>query len=263
MSYRPGERQAATDPMSLSLSSENISAILLDIEGTTTPIAFVYQVLFPFARAGVREYLEQHFDQPEVQNDFARLREEHSTDVSQLLNPPTLTAVSGAAAIDSTVAYIHWLMDQDRKTTGLKALQGRIWQQGYADGLLKSQVFTDVPAAFERWRRAGLNLSVFSSGSVLAQQLLFANTAGGDLTKFLDRYFDTSTGPKATAESYQHIAGELQLVPSQVLFISDVVAELDAARQAEMKTLLCIRPGNHSQDPHTHTSIKTFAEISS
>jgi enolase-phosphatase E1 len=247
--------------MILSLSSENITAILLDIEGTTTPIAFVHDVLFPFARAGVRAYLEKHFDQTVVQEDLARLREEHGADVSQHLTPPALSNASVAATIDSLATYLYWLMDQDRKTTALKSLQGKIWQQGYAEGRLKSLVFADVPPALERWHNAGLNVSIFSSGSILAQQLLFAHTEAGDLTRFLSRYFDTTTGPKSTGESYCRIAAELERAPHQVLFVSDVVAELDAARLAGLKTLLCIRPGNHPQTENTHLSIQTFAEI--
>lgn len=246
----------------LSLSEENISAILIDIEGTTTPIAFVYDVLFPFARLRAKDYLEKHFDLEAVQEDLSRLREEHSADVLQQLNPPALSARQADATIDSVVAYVHWLMDRDRKSTGLKALQGRIWQEGYDDGQLKSQVFPDVPPAFERWHEAGLNLSIFSSGSILAQKLLFAHTEAGDLTKFLDLYFDTTTGLKAAAESYRRIAAALQRPTAEVVFISDVIAELDAARAAGMKTLLCVRPGNQPQSlTHSHTSIQTFAEI--
>lgn len=248
--------------MAISLSKENLSAILLDIEGTTTPIAFVFDVLFPFARTRVRAYLAEHFELPAVQADLARLREEHQGDVLENLNPPDLIAGSDERAIDSLVAYVHWLMDRDRKTTGLKALQGKIWQAGYRDSRLQSQVFPDVPPAFARWREAGLNLSIFSSGSILAQQLLFAHTAAGDLTKFLDSYFDTTSGPKAAVESYQRIARELRREAREVLFISDVVGELDAAQLAGMKTLLCLRPGNHQQsEQHTHPGIETFAEI--
>ena len=248
--------------MALSLSGENISAVLLDIEGTTTPIAFVYDVLFPFARSHVRDYLEKHFDLPEVQEDLSRLIGEHRGDVGQSLNPPALNTGSVKGTIDSVVAYVHWLMDRDRKATGLKALQGRVWQQGYADRQLKSQVFADVPTAFERWHKAGLNLSIFSSGSVLAQKLLFAHTEAGDLTKFLDHYFDTTIGPKHAAESYRGIAAALDRAPAEALFISDVIAELEAARLAGMKTLLCVRPGNQPQTlPHTHPSIQTFAEL--
>ena len=246
----------------LSLSEQHISAVLLDIEGTTTPIAFVYDVLFPFARSQAKAYLEKHFELAAVKDDLSRLHHEHHADSEQKLNPPTLLAGSVKETIESIVTYVHWLMDQDRKSTGLKSLQGKIWQQGYADGQLKAQVFADVPPAFARWHKAGLNLSIFSSGSILAQKLLFAHTEAGDLTKFLDRYFDTTTGPKSAAESYALIAAELERAPAETLFISDVVAELDAARLAGMKTLLCVRPGNRPQTlSHPHKSIQTFAEI--
>src|SRR2546428_7833938 len=122
--------------MAFSLSALNIHGILLDIEGTTTPISFVYDVLFPFARSHAKEYLVAHFDQPEVRVDVSYLREEQRTDVSRDLNPPALLAGPGDAVIDSLVAYVHWLMDRDRKSTGLKSLQGKIWQRGYQEGIL-------------------------------------------------------------------------------------------------------------------------------
>lgn len=248
--------------MTFSLSTARIRAILLDIEGTTTPVAFVYEVLFPFARAKVKEYLETHLDSEEVFSDLEKLRAEQIADVRQNLSPPALREGPGKAEIDTLVAYVHWLMDRDRKSTGLKSLQGKIWQQGYLDAVLKAQVFSDVPTALERWHRAGLKMSVFSSGSVLAQKLLFANTELGDLTTFVNSYFDTTTGPKTAAESYQRIAAGLELMSSEVLFISDVVAELDAAVSADMQTLLCVRPGNHPQPPAgRHTIIKSFDEV--
>lgn len=246
----------------LSLSKEKISTILLDIEGTTTPIAFVYEVLFPFVRSCVKDYLEKHCEPAVFEETLSRLRSEHDADLGQNLNPPALITGSVPEIIDSVVAYVHWLMDRDRKSTGLKGLQGKIWEQGYADGRLRSRVFADVLPAFAQWHTAGLNLSIFSSGSILAQKLLFAHTEVGDLTTFLDCYFDTTTGPKTVAESYCRIAAELHRAAAGTLFISDVVAELDAAQQAGMKTLLCVRPGNHPQTlVHTHQSIHSFAEV--
>src|SRR5262249_27592423 len=162
--------------------------ILLDIEGTTTPIAFVHEVLFPFARARVSDYLASHTTSEQVHRDLALLREEHAKDVEQQLDPPALKD-----SPESIVRSIHWLMDRYRKSTGLKSLQGRIWEQGYGDGALKAAMFRDVPQALERWRSAGLRLAIFSSGSVLAQKLLFAHTTAGDLTGFLEGYFDTTT----------------------------------------------------------------------
>jgi len=214
---------------------DQVRGILLDIEGTTTPIAFVHEVLFSYARAHARDFLTK--DSDEVRADVALLREEHAADKRNNLQPP-----------ESIPDYIDWLIDRDRKSTALKSLQGKIWRQGYLDGSLKSQVFADVAPAFERWRAAGLKIGIFSSGSVLAQQLLFAHTDAGDLTGFIDDYFDTNVGKKGDAESYRKIATAMDLEPSEILFISDVVAELEAAQESGMRTLLSIRPGNSPQE---------------
>lgn len=227
----------------------NARAILLDIEGTTTPIAFVHEVLFSYARTHARDFLAT--DPPEVRADVALLREEHEADVSNGHQPP-----------DSIAEYVEWLIERDRKSTGLKSLQGKIWQQGYDDGSLKSQVYADVAPALERWRAQGLSINIFSSGSVLAQQLLFAHTEAGDLTKFIDNYFDTNVGKKGEAESYRQIAEALKLRADEVLFISDVVAELEAATEAGMQTLLSIRPGNPPQNnAKSYQAIHDFNQI--
>ena len=248
--------------MTLSLSALNIRGILLDIEGTTTPITFVHDVLFPFARTRVRGYLATGSTSAEVLHDLARLREEHARDVAQQLNPPALIDSDDQVELDAIVAYINWLMDRDRKSTGLKSLQGRIWEQGYRDGALKAEVFTDVPPALRRWHGAGLRVAIFSSGSVLAQKLLFAHTGAGDLKGFLNAYFDTITGPKTESESFRRISSELQLDPRQLVFISDVTTELDAANDAGMHSLLCIRPGNLPQKAaHNRPTIWSFDEV--
>ena len=232
----------------------NVRAILLDIEGTTTPIAFVHEVLFSYARTHVRDFLTSNADSAEVRADVAVLREEHAADVENNNQPP---------AIDEGIAvYVEWLIERDRKSTGLKSLQGKIWRRGYADGSLKSQVYDDVAPAFERWRAKGLSVNIFSSGSVLAQQLLFAHTNAGDLTKFIENYFDTNVGKKGEAESYRRIAEALRLRAGDVLFISDVVAELDAASEAGMQALLSIRPGNPPQNnTDRYRAIHSFDEI--
>jgi enolase-phosphatase E1 len=249
--------------MTSSLLTAGIRAILLDIEGTTTPIAFVHEVLFAYARSQVRKFLLEHSSSAEVVADLALLREEHAIDVKQNLQPPALVDGSRDADIDSIVAYVNWLIDRDRKSTGLKSLQGKIWKQGYLEGTLKAQVFADVPPALERWRRAGLKISIFSSGSALAQKLLFAHTEAGDLTGFIGNYFDTTIGPKTDVQSYRRIAAALDVVASEVLFISDVVAELDAASGAGMQTLMCVRPGNQPPESPVHYQIiQSFDEIS-
>jgi enolase-phosphatase E1 len=142
-------------------------------------------------------------------------------------------------------------------------LQGRIWRQGYLDGTLKAELFPDVAPALERWHRAGLTISIFSSGSTLAQKLLFAHTQAGDVTGFISNYFDTTVGSKTEVESYRRIAGALGLMPGDVLFISDVAVELAAASDAGMKTLLCLRPGNLPQSLiNSYRIIESFDEIS-
>lgn len=241
--------------MTESLSSAGIRGILLDIEGTTTPIAFVHDVLFTYARQHVRNYLVQHADT--LTDDIALLRDEHTRDTSSGQQPPPLTD-----DVESIANYVHWLIDRDRKSTGLKSLQGKIWREGYTSGTLKSQVFSDVRPAFERWHKAGLRISIFSSGSALAQQLLFAHTEDGDLTTFISDYFDTNIGAKGDAESYRRIAKQMNLSPVEILFISDVVTELEAATEAGMKTKLSIRVGNHPQ-PNTDffQMIQTFDEV--
>src|SRR5207249_44195 len=170
----------------------------------------------------------------------------------------------GARIIDpaeAAVAYAHWLMDRDRKSTALKSLQGKIWQQGYLDGTLRGRVFPDVAPALKRWHQGGIDVRIFSSGSVLAQQLLFAHSEAGDLTRFLRGYFDTTTGPKTSGESYRRIAQAFGLGPARLLYVSDVADELDAAAAAGLQTLLCVRPGNRPQASRGHETVSGFAEI--
>ena len=245
------------------LTTAGIRGILLDIEGTTTPIAFVHEVLFSYARSHVKNYLAAHFDSKETLADVAKLREEHAADVEQNLEPPAIVNGPRDAEIDSIVAYVHWLIDRDRKSTVLKSLQGRIWREGYLEGTLKAPLFADVVPALQRWRRAGLKISIFSSGSALAQQLLFAHTEFGDLTMFIDNYFDTTYGSKTAIESYRDIASALCLPAPEVLFISDTVSELDAAGGAGMQTFLCVRPGNRTEAfTERHQVVQSFDDIS-
>jgi enolase-phosphatase E1 len=153
------------------------------------------------------------------------------------------------------------LMDQDSKDGELKALQGRIWDEGYRDGALAGQVFDDVPRAFARWRGAGVPIGIYSSGSVLAQQLLFRTIPSGDLTSLISWYFDTSIGAKREIGSYTRIAERVALPASGITFVSDVVAELDAARAAGMETVLSVRRGNAPQPPSDHRTITSFDQL--
>jgi enolase-phosphatase E1 len=235
--------------------------VLLDIEGTTTPITFVYETLFPYARRHLRAHLAHHFDSPEYAGLLDQLRKLHDADAAGGDSPPPWID-SPDARLDSVASYVEWLMDRDRKATPLKELQGRIWEEGYRRGELIGEVFADVAPALARWTADGIRVAIFSSGSVLGQQLLFAHSSAGDLSGFISNYFDTTTGPKGDPESYTCIARALNLQLSEILFVSDVVRELDAARGAGMQTRLAVRPGNASPPPgHGYEVITTFGEL--
>jgi enolase-phosphatase E1 len=262
----------------------SMTAILLDIEGTTTPIAFVYDVLFPFARRRLLAYLADPGNRLASAEPLRRLRAERAAEQSSAVlqtatgapnNPPPPASASNDASqhapaspgasedrdVGSIASYVEWLMDQDRKSPGLKLLQGQIWQDGYRSGELRGEVFADVPAALRRWRTAGIAVAIYSSGSELAQRLLFGSTTAGDLTPLIQRFFDTSVGAKQETASYRRIAVELGVPAERILFVSDVAGELDAAREAGCLTRLCLRPGNHPQADHGHATISTFEEI--
>jgi enolase-phosphatase E1 len=245
--------------LAVPLHDETVKVILLDIEGTTTPVEFVYQVLFPYARAHVRQFLEEHLGA--VRAEIEQLRADHEADRKRGLNPPSCVEESPSSQVESVVTYVHWLMEQDRKATALKSLQGKIWERGYQHGTLCSEVFEDVPRAFARWRSQQRAISIYSSGSELAQELLFAHTAEGDLTGHISHYFDTSIGPKTSAESYRRIVAKLQVPGSEVLFVSDVTAELDAAQSASLQAVLCVRSGRSEPVASAHPVIYSFDEI--
>jgi enolase-phosphatase E1 len=189
------------------------------------------------------------------------LIQEHETDTTAGRNPPPLPRTPQVQA-KALVDYIYWLMDQDRKSTPLKSIQGQIWEAGYNRGELKGEVFSDVPRAFERWASQKRDICIYSSGSVLAQKLLFANAQGGDLTEHITAYFDTNVGPKKEAGSYSRIAEELRRTPREILFLSDTVAELAAASQAGVAAVLCSRPGNQPQSGiDEYLVVETFDDV--
>jgi enolase-phosphatase E1 len=235
-------------------------AVLLDIEGTTTPIAFVTEILFPYARHHVRRYLEQHLGSRAHEALWATLRAEHETDRRSDARVPEWPG-SPQSAAEAIAAYVAWLMDRDRKSTGLKELQGRIWEDGYSRGELVGEVFPDVPVALSRWQAEGRPVCIFSSGSTHAQRLLFRHSSAGDLTPYLTEYFDTTTGPKAEPASYARIAETLHVAPEAILFVSDSPRELDAARTCGMQTRLAVRPGNAPVAEGGHERLLSLDEI--
>jgi enolase-phosphatase E1 len=234
-----------------------VRAILLDIEGTTTPIAFVTKRLFPYARTHLTSYLNSH--RAACADVIDRLRAERHQEADE--SPPSWSDASEAARIRSAIEYVDWLMDRDRKSPALKELQGRIWKDGYRSGELIGEVFPDVPVALGRWHQLGIPVGIFSSGSVLAQRLLFRHSSFGDLTSFLRWHFDTAVGAKGESESYTRIASTVGEAPEHILFVSDIVRELDAARAAGMQTMLSERPGNAQPPPHQHRVIMTFEQL--
>ena len=227
--------------------------ILLDVEGTTSSISFVYDVLFAHAKAKVGEFLS-------ARRDDARVLELAAA-VTAAAGTPLTPAAIAADPTRAALAAID-LINRDLKDTALKELQGMIWRSGLESGELVAHVFDDVPPALAQWADAGLDVRIYSSGSIEAQRLFFGHTAAGDLTPHLRGHYDTTTGTKREAGSYTAIAADMGLEPRQILFVSDVGAELDAARQAGMATALAMRPGN--RDPgglFDHEPIASFAEI--
>ena len=223
-----------------------IRAILIDIEGTTSDIRFVHHVLFPYARKRLPAYIETHRDLTDVQHWL-----------SEAASEAGLIEASLREIIDLLLGWI----DADRKSTALKALQGMIWREGYAAGDFVAHVYADVAPALRAWRARGLRLYVYSSGSVEAQKQFFAHSEAGDLTSLLAGYFDTETGPKRETASYAHIADAIDMAPAHILFLSDIEAELDAARAAGMRTTLLRRPPSECTASSSHPCIHDFAAL--
>ena len=204
-----------------------IKAILTDIEGTTSSLAFVKDVLFPYARAHLAEFVRAHAREPAVR---AQLDE-----VSRL--------AGRVLTVEEAIAQLISWIDADKKITPLKALQGLIWETGYKQGDYQGHLYEDAVRCLRHWKERGLHLYVFSSGSVLAQRLLFGHTAWGDLTPLFSGYFDTTVGNKREAGAYRAIAGQVGLPAADILFLSDIREELEAARAAGMRTTWLVREG--------------------
>jgi enolase-phosphatase E1 len=235
--------------------------ILLDVEGTTTPISFVYDKLFPYARRHIGAWLREHHPDPELRDALVHLEKENINDAQSGAPPFSLTQHHPSGA-DSAAAYCLWLMDRDRKTAPLKSIQGLIWQGGFDAGELQSEVFADVPTSFSRWRGEGRRIAIYSSGSVAAQRLVFEHTPYGSLLPLIEAFFDTHVGAKQEVKSYCNILDTLQVKAAQALFVSDVPAELDAASRAGLAVALAVRPGNAVQpNPSNYRIVHSFAEL--
>lgn len=231
--------------MSNTVYFDNIKAIVTDIEGTTGSIDFVHQVLFPYAAKHLPDFIREQGEKPAVAEQVAAVRQEMAQPDASL-----------EAVIDQLLAWIA----ADKKVTPLKALQGLVWQAGYESGAYTGHVYPDAHQALQQWHDQGLGLYVYSSGSVYAQKLLFGYSDFGDLTPWFTGYFDTQVGGKREAASYQAIQAQLQQPAEQILFLSDVVEELDAAKAAGFKTVQLVRSAGMTTGEHPE--VASFAEIS-
>jgi len=202
-----------------------VKSIVTDIEGTTSSLSFVKDVLFPYARARMGEFIHRHAKDPAVQRELDEV-----------------SRISGKKLTDAEVIdQLNRWIDEDRKITPLKNLQGMIWEDGYHQGDFKGHVYHDAVRQLRNWRRQGISIYVFSSGSIQAQKLLFAHTEYGDLTPLFSGYFDTTIGNKREAGSYRKIAEAIGTKPDEILFLSDIIEELDAARAAGMQVIGLVR----------------------
>ena len=225
-------------------------AILTDIEGTTSSISFIKDVLFPYARNALPGFVAAHRDVPEVRRWLDAVAIDHGS----------------ICGDDIIVETLQGWIDQDRKHTALKALQGMIWEAGYREAEFAAPIYADASTALRRWHEAGLPLHVYSSGSVPAQKLFFGHSDAGDLTPLFSGWFDTEVGGKREAASYEAIAERIGLAPSEMLFLSDVVEELDAAGLAGMQTVLVDRLEDYAQPrvgaaAHGHRRVTSFADL--
>jgi methylthioribulose 1-phosphate dehydratase / enolase-phosphatase E1 len=258
--------RAENEKVSTSLAAQH-KYVLLDIEGTTTPITFVHDVLFPYAKHQVQDFLTSTWETPATHADVQALRQQAEADQhdASLTDVPRVAGAAGAkdAVIASLVAYVHWNIAADRKIPSLKSLQGHIWDVGYTSGTLQSTVYDDVPDFLSRMAAQHVRVGIYSSGSRGAQRALFQYSNHGDLRPLLSVYFDTKVGQKREAESYKEILLSLGVDSGKdVLFVTDVIQEAEAARAAGLDAVLSVRPGNAPLPAdHAFQEIRSFAEL--
>uniref|UniRef100_A0A182VXR1 Enolase-phosphatase E1 n=1 Tax=Anopheles minimus TaxID=112268 RepID=A0A182VXR1_9DIPT len=252
----------------VALSEKVLSAksIICDIEGTTTSISFVKDILFPYALKNVEEYLKNNWNEDATKTVVAALREQAEEDKkAEVEGVTTIPAGDSEDIIPEIVKNVEWQMSQDRKTGSLKTLQGLVWAKGYKDGTIKGHVYDDVQKAFEQWTESGRKIYIYSSGSVDAQKLLFENSEQGDLLKYLAGHYDTKIGAKREKESYESILKNIESSAEETLFLTDVYAEAKAAKDAGLNVVLLDRPGNvklSDEERKEFTVISTFSDLS-
>ncbi|CAN9504572.1 unnamed protein product [Ophioblennius macclurei] len=225
------------------------SALLLDIEGTTTPITFVKDVLFPYIREHLEDHLSSHWEEDECKQDVHLLKKQIEEDMRQHRSCPVHTVDQTAhtdeeKAIREVVENVLWQMAADRKSTALKRLQGHMWRSAYSSGRIKGELYPDVVPSIRTWRSDGLKIYVYSSGSVEAQKLLFGYSVEGNVLELFDGHFDTTVGAKVESKSYEGIAERIGCPPEEITFLTDVSREAKAAEEAGVNVVLVVRPGN-------------------
>jgi len=238
-----------------SFAIRGISHVLLDIEGTTCPVSFISQHLFPYAAEKLASFLDQKQNDATVCNLVRELANAGAGTESECQAPSTVPAHK------SILPYLRWLIEQDIKLSPWKELQGLIWRDGYESGQLIAPLFQDVPDALRQWKQQGRVLAVYSSGSIDAQQLLYAHTTAGNLTAMFNHWFDTRIGSKKESQSYREIATAMEAKPEQILFISDAISELKAASNVGIKTVFSLRPGNPETENKGFAQINSFEQI--
>lgn len=230
--------------------------VLLDIEGTTSSISFVYDEMFPYVRGTLVSYLSENWDSPALQSCCEKL----AVDVDR--DPQTWLAGTLEENQHAVAKAVIGLMDADIKATGLKELQGMIWKSGFHSGQLVAHLFDEVADCIRKWKADGRDVRIYSSGSIAAQKLFFGHSIAGDLLDQFNGHYDTTSGNKREAESYRTISEQFDCDPAQIVFISDVVEELAAAKEAGLQTVLSIRPGNKPvPEDHGYLAVESFAEL--
>ena len=230
--------------------------ILLDIEGTTSSISFVYDEMFPYVRDTLDSYLSENWDSPALVAALDKL----AVDVDQ--DPKTWLSGTAEQQQQTVAKAVIGLMDADVKATGLKELQGMIWMSGFQTGQLVAHLFDEVAECIQEWNASGKDVKIYSSGSIAAQKLFFGHSIAGDLLDQFSGHYDTTIGSKRDADSYRKISQKFDCEAEQIVFISDVVEELDAAKEAGLQTVLSVRPGNKPvSEDHGYLAIKSFAEL--
>lgn len=240
-------------------------SIICDIEGTTSSISFVKDTLFPYALKNVEEYLKTNWNEDATKTVVAALREQAEEDKkAEVEGALTIPAGDSEDIIPDIVKYVEWQTSRDAKTGSLKTLQGLVWAKGYKDGSIKGHVYEDVSKALEQWTESGRKVYIYSSGSVDAQKLLFEHSEQGDLVKYLAGHYDTKIGAKTEKDSYEAILKNIEATAEEALFLTDVVAEAKAAKEAGLNVVVLDRPGNaelSEDDRKEFTVVSSFADI--